>query len=70
MNKLTIKSGCVEAQFKRGRDRMKTLENTQSKTLECPTASETSVAQSTDAGCRKDAVVASPQLSTPTAIVA
>lgn len=37
MSKLTIKSGCVEAVFKRGRERIKGTERSQSLNTELPT---------------------------------
>ena len=42
MNKLTIKSGCVEAQFKRGREQTKSLERATANALEQPVAVEAS----------------------------
>lgn len=43
MNKLTIKSGCVEAQFKRGRERTKSLDREKANLTELPLEAEASV---------------------------
>ncbi len=49
MTKLTIKSGCVEAQFKRGRERTKSLEREKANFTELPLAAGASVQPTVDA---------------------
>lgn len=49
MSKLTIKSGCVEAQFKRGRERTKSLEREKANLTELPVAAGASVRPTIDA---------------------
>lgn len=46
MSKLTIKSGCVEAVFKRGRERRKTTESEQPVTAKRPPATPTAEPES------------------------
>lgn len=49
MNQLTIKSSCVEAQFKRSRTRNKGPQHTEPNSEEHPLAREPKAAQSPDA---------------------
>lgn len=59
MNKLTIKSGCVEAQFKRSRVRNKGSQHTEPNSVEHPIACEPKAVQSTDA----ELCIAAPTVS-------